>query len=344
VSARAGETVRVSAERPGRADGTRYLSLSWRVFAVNAALLLLSGVVVVLVFSPGTVSSPVATKELGIVAATLVAMLVVNRVLLSREVAPLEHVAAAMRSADPLEPVEPLPEPARPSEATDLALAFNDMRRRLEEERRMSTRRALGAQEGERLRIARELHDEVGQQLTALLLQLSSARRQAGPELGPVLAEAHGLARDSLEDIRRVARDLRPEALDDLGLPAALAALGERLREGAGLRVDRDVHPVLPPLDDEEELVIYRVAQEALTNVLRHAGTDRAELSLRVAGDELVLEVRDDGRGFDLAGAAHNGLLGMRERALLVGGGLEVLSRPGAGTVVRLRLRPQATA
>ncbi len=339
MSARAGETVRVSTA--GRA---RYLSLSWRVFAVNAVVLLISGVVVVLVFSPGTVSSPVATKELAIVAVTLAVTLVVNRVLLAREVAPLEHVAAAMRSADPLEPVQPLPEPARPSEASDLALAFNDMSRRLEEERRDSTRRALGAQEGERLRIARELHDEVGQQLTALLLQLSSARRQAGEELQPILAEAHALARESLEDIRRVARELRPEALDDLGLPSALAALCERLRQQAGLVVERDVQPVLPALSGEEELVLYRVAQEALTNVLRHAGVDRAALSLRVADDGIVLEVRDDGRGFEVEGAIHNGLIGMRERALLVGGTLEVRSRPGAGTLVRLSLPLQAAA
>jgi two-component system sensor histidine kinase UhpB len=314
------------------------------VFAVNAAVLVVSGVVVVLVFSPGAVSSPVATKELIIVLGTLVVMLAVNRVLLAREVAPLEHVAAAMRAADPLRPAEPLPEPARASEASDLALAFNDMSRRLEDERRNSARRALGAQESERLRIARELHDEVGQQLTALLLQLSSARRRAPAELEPVLLEAHGLARDSLDDIRRVARELRPEALDDLGLPSALAALCERLRQQAGLRVDHELQPVLPPLTGEEELVVYRVAQEALTNVLRHAGVDRARLSLQIVGDDLVLEVRDEGCGFDVGRAAANGLLGMRERALLVGGRLDVRSSPGDGTVVCLRLRLQAVA
>jgi two-component system sensor histidine kinase UhpB len=341
VSVGADDNVRVS---PQRRTAPRYLSLSWRVFAVNAAVLVVSGVVAVVVFSPGTISSPVATKELVIVAGAMVVMLVVNRVLLAREVAPLEHVAAAMRAADPLASVPPLPEPGRPSEASDLAIAFNEMSLRLEDERRESTRRALGAQEAERLRIARELHDEVGQQLTALLLQLSSARRQAGSELQPTLAETHGLARGALEDIRRVARELRPEALDDLGLPAALAALCERLGQQAGLTVDRDVQPVLPPLSEEEELVLYRVAQEALTNVLRHAGVDRAQLSLQVRGDDLVLEVHDRGRGFEVAHAAENGMLGMRERALLVGGGLDVSSHPGTGTVVRLRLRLQATA
>jgi two-component system sensor histidine kinase UhpB len=271
-------------------------------------------------------------------------MLVVNRLLLARELAPLERVTAAMRRTDPLVPGSRAPVPLRPSEASDLAVTFNAMAERLEAERRDSARRALGAQEGERLRIARELHDEVGQQLTALLLRLTSARRDADPELAPVLAEAYGLARQSLDDVRRVARELRPEALDDLGLVSALAALCERLAEQTELRVEHRLQPVLPPLTDEEELVVYRVAQEALTNVLRHAGCDRAALSLQVEGDELMLDVRDEGRGFDVQAAAANGLLGMRERALLVGARLELRSRPGNGTLVRLALplRPGA--
>jgi two-component system sensor histidine kinase UhpB len=318
--------------------------LSSRVFAVNAIVLVASGVVAVVVFSPGTISSPVVTKELVIVVASLLVMLAVNRLLLARELAPLERVTAAMRRADPLAPGERVSAPERPSEASDVAAAFNEMAERLEDERRDSTRRALGAQEGERLRIARELHDEVGQQLTALLLQLTSARRDAGAELEPVLGEAYGLARRSLDDVRRVARELRPEALDDLGLPSALAALSERLARQTGLRVEQRLQPVLPPLTDEEELVIYRVAQEALTNVLRHAGCDRAELSLQVGEGALVLDVRDEGSGFELEGAAANGLLGMRERALLVGARLEVRSRPGHGTLVRLALPLQSGA
>jgi two-component system sensor histidine kinase UhpB len=327
-----GDTVRVRRRRPV----ARYLSLSWRVFAVNAVVLVISGVVAVFVLSPGVVTSPDATKELLILAVGLAVMLVVNRVLLAREVAPLERVAAAMRRADPLAPGERVPAPERRSEARELAVAFNTMAQRLEEERRDSTGRVLGAQEGERLRIAQELHDEVGQQLTALLLQLTSARRHAGPALEPVLLEAHGLARDSLDDVRRVARELRPEALDDLGLPSALAALCERLGQQAGLRVEQELAPSLPPLGAEEELVVYRVAQEALTNVLRHAATDRATLRLEAAGDAVVLTVSDGGSGFDPTAAAANGLLGMRERALLVGAALEVASRPGEGTEVRL--------
>ena len=319
-----------------------YLALSWRVFTINAIVLALSGLVAILVLSPGTISSSVATKELAILAVGLAVMLVVNRLLLARELAPLERVTAAMRRADPLVPGARVPVPRRPSEASDLAVAFNAMAERLEDERRDSTRRALGAQEGERLRIARELHDEVGQQLTALLLRLTSARRDAGSEIDPVLVEAYGLARQSLDDVRRVARELRPEALDDLGLPSALAALCERLARQTELRVEQRLQPVLPPLTDEEELVIYRVAQEALTNVLRHAGRDRAAMTLQVKGDELVLEVHDDGRGFDVEASTANGLLGMRERALLIGARLEIRSRRADGTLVRLALPLQS--
>jgi two-component system, NarL family, sensor histidine kinase UhpB len=325
----------------GLRAGPRYVSLSWRVFAVNAAVLVLSGAVAVAVFSPGTISSPVATKELLIVVGSLLVMLAVNRVLLARELAPLERVTAAMRRADPLAR-ERVDVPDRPSEASELAVAFNAMAERLEDERRESTRRALSAQEGERSRIARELHDEIGQRLTALLLRLTSARRLAGPELEPIVLEAHGLARESLDDVRRVARELRPEALDDLGLPSALAALAERLSRQSELRVESELQPVLPPLTAEEELVVYRVAQEALTNVLRHAGCDRADLSLRVSDDALVLDVRDGGKGFDPHRVTANGLLGMRERTLLVGARLDVRSRPGHGTLVRLSLPLQS--
>ena len=333
-----GDTVGVRGPR----GGVRYVSLSWRVFAVNAAVLVLSGAVAVVTFSPGTISSPVVTKELLIVVAGLLVMLGVNRLLLARELAPLERVTAAMRRADPLVPGQRVPTPKRPSEASDLAVTFNAMAERLEDERRDSTRRALGAQEGERSRIARELHDEVGQQLTALLLRLTSARRLAGADLEPILVEAHGLARGALDDVRRVARELRPEALDDLGLPSALAALAERFAGQAGLRVNHELQPVVPPLTAEEELVVYRVAQEALTNVVRHAGCERAELTLRVTDDALVLDVRDQGRGFHPAAVAANGLLGMRERALLIGGQLDVRSRPGRGTLVRLALPLQS--
>jgi two-component system, NarL family, sensor histidine kinase UhpB len=144
-----------------------------------------------------------------------------------------------------------------------------------------------------------------------------------------------------LEEVRGIARRLRPEALDDLGLPSALAALTNDVTRRTGLPVERLIASGLPPLAPDEELVVYRVAQEALTNVVRHATADRAHLALGVHDGRVELAVRDDGSGFDpgsVAGGA--GLLGMRERAVLIGADLEVTGGKGQGTTVRLKLAP----
>jgi two-component system sensor histidine kinase UhpB len=194
----------------------------------------------------------------------------------------------------------------------------------------------LAAQEGERLRIAQELHDEVGQTLTAVLLQLGRSARHADPKLESELLETQETARASLEDVRRISRELRPEALDDLGLASAIVALTERFSQGVGLNVRRVIDRELPPLSEEAELVIYRVAQEALTNVARHADTDRAELSLTSSNGRLILRVADHGRGFDPTRAEGGGLRGMRERAVLVGAQLAVSRAPRGGAEVRL--------
>jgi two-component system, NarL family, sensor histidine kinase UhpB len=240
------------------------------------------------------------------------------------------------RRVDLTRPGQRVPVGHYQSEVTELATTFNDMLSRLERERRDATRRVLAAQEGERLRIAQELHDEVGQTLTAVLLQLGRSARHADPELGAELLETQETARASLEDVRRISRELRPEALDDLGLTSALVALTERFAQGPGLTVRRNLDRELPPLTEEAELVIYRVAQEALTNVARHSGTDRAELALTSANGLLTLRVLDQGKGFDPQRAEGGGLRGMRERAVLVGARLVVTPRPGGGTEVRL--------
>jgi two-component system sensor histidine kinase UhpB len=170
-----------------------------------------------------------------------------------------------------------------------------------------------------------------------VLLQLERTAKRAPMRLREELAEAQDTARASLDDVRRIALELRPEALDDLGLLSALEALCDRLAQRAGLRVARRFDSGLPALSDDGELVIYRVAQEALTNVARHAGTSIAQLRLERAPDRVILSVLDDGRG--LAPGAHaqgGGLRGMRERAALVGADLRVESRPGGGVAVRL--------
>jgi two-component system, NarL family, sensor histidine kinase UhpB len=222
----------------------------------------------------------------------------------------------------------------------ELTAAFNEMIDRLETERRESARAALTAQERERTRIARELHDEVGQALTAVMLQLERASRRAEAPVRGDLEEAREGLRAGLEEVREIARRLRPEALDDLGLASALAALTNDVSRRTGLRVERRVAVDVRPLEPDEELVVYRVAQEALTNVARHSGARRAWVTLGPDGDGRVeLTLQDDGSGFDHGTrSAGGGLRGMRERAVLIGASLEIESEPGRGTTVRLRL------
>lgn len=313
------------------------VTLLWRVFGTNAAVLVLA--TLILALSPITVSFPIALAELVALGGGLAAMLLLNLALLRRTFRPLSRLTSVMRGIDPLRPGERATVDAADPEVAELTAAFNEMLGRLELERRESARRALAAQERERRRIARELHDEVGQALTAVVLQLDRAGRSTGPEREDGVAEARETVRASLEEVRGIARRLRPEALDDLGLRSALAALTNDLGRRAGLRVERRMAPGLPPLDPEEELVVYRVAQEALTNVVRHAGVSRAELALGVRGGRVELRVSDAGAGFDPGRASDGaGLLGMRERALLIGADLELRSAVAEGTSVRLRL------
>ncbi len=190
---------------------------------------------------------------------------------------------------------------------SELTGAFNEMIDRLEGERRDSARRALAAQEAERARIARELHDEVGQALTAVVLQLERAARRTEEPVRGEVEEAREAVRESLEEVREIARRLRPEALDDLGLTSALAALTLDVSRRTGLRVERRIEPGLPALSSEEELVVYRVAQEGLTNVARHARAQQALITLGARDGRVSLEVRDDGEGFDVRRAAGTG-------------------------------------
>ena len=302
------------------------MPLLWRVFAINATVL--TSAMLALVVSPLTVSFPVALTELAVLAAGLAALLVVNLALLRRIFAPLDRLSRFMREVDPLRPGSRVPLADGDPEIADLTGAFNEMVERLESERRDSALRALAAQEGERRRIALELHDEVGQALTAAMLRLDRVDVEAAKE---------GL-RTALEEVRDIARRLRPEALDDLGLRNALRALVASVARDARIDITPEIEADLPPLSPEQELVVYRVAQEALTNAVRHADAGALRFSLRRGGDAVLLTVEDDGRGFDpalVSGAS--GIRGMRERALLVRARLEVDSAPGRGTAVTLR-------
>jgi two-component system sensor histidine kinase UhpB len=300
------------------------MPLLWKVFAGNAAVLLVA--TLTLVLSPATVSFPVALEELLVLTAGLSVMLALDVALLRHTFRPLRALAAFARGVDPLAPGQRSRLAAADREVRDVSRAVDEMLARLEAERRESARRALAAQERERARIARELHDEVGQALTAVLWMVEGEARKA--------------VRTALEDVRAIARRLRPEALDDLGLPSALAALSVAVQRASGVRIERALdRGAATGLSSEEELVVYRVAQEALTNVARHAGARSATMRLGAAGGDVVLEVADDGAGFDPAEKGDGtGLRGMRERALLIGARLTIAASPGGGTTVRLEI------
>jgi two-component system, NarL family, sensor histidine kinase UhpB len=308
--------------------------LFWRVFATNALVLAVAAAALAL--SPATVSFPVALTEAVVLLAGVAAMLALNFALLRRALSPLEALRKLMRGADPLRPGPRASVDHAAPELRAVTETFNEMVERLEAERRESASRALAAQEGERLRIAQELHDEVGQKLTAVMLQLDGLSRI---ETARAVVEAREGVRESLEDVRLIARRLRPEALDDLGLASALAALTNSLARAGEISIERRIDRSLRAMPPDVELVAYRVAQEALTNVLRHADCGAARLELRRVQLGVQLEVSDAGRGFDAGQVPESaGIRGMRERALLVGGALDIESRPGAGTTVRLRV------
>ena len=193
---------------------------------------------------------------------------------------------------------------------------------------------ALAAQEAERQRIARELHDEIGQSLTVALLSLKRVADRAPAELHDEAEFAQSAVRDSLEDVRQVARRLRPGVLADLGLRSALKELTTEVSRTGGIPVNRLLPSELPELGGEVELVIYRVAQEALTNVVRHANATHATLTIKLTDGDVILCVSDDGHGGEYAEGV--GIRGMRERAALVGAELSMGSSSAGGTEVRL--------
>jgi two-component system, NarL family, sensor histidine kinase UhpB len=322
-----------------QAPRTRYVPLLHRVAAINALLVAVAVTVTIIVLAPGKVSGLAVDEELAVVVAAVAVVVLVNVYLLRRVVAPLQALTAFARQVDLDQLRQRMPGAEPTSEAGELALTFNEMLARLESERRESTERVLSAQEDERLRIAQELHDQVGQDLTAVLLSLSRISLQAPQGMRQEVEAIQDQVRTSLEEVRRIAVELRPEALDDLGLPSALIVLAERFSQHLGLEVASDIADDLPSLSAEIELVVYRVAQEALTNVARHSASARAELALEHRDGRLILTVRDYGLGLPHNKTAGAGIRGMRERAALIGATLELKSNEaGRGTEVQLAL------
>jgi two-component system, NarL family, sensor histidine kinase UhpB len=312
------------------------VSILSRVFTVNAIVFGLA--VFVLIVSPATVSNPISLTELAVLVVGLLMTLAIDLLLLAVVLSPLRSLATLMDNIDPMRPGQraPLSDWAS-TEVISLARAFNTMLDRVETERRESARRALAAQEAERLRIARELHDEVGQTLTAVALQAERAISDRAYQT-QALTEITQTVRHSLDDVRRIAHELRPEALDDLGLTDALISLCLRIERQGAMKVLRELEGALPPLTSETELVIYRVAQEALTNALRHSAASQVRVALRHDQDGVLLSVADDGHGLPENLGEANGLAGMRERAIFIQADFEITSPAQGGVDVRLEI------
>lgn len=228
-----------------------------------------------------------------------------------------------------------------------LAGAFNQMLEQLAQDARKMqqlSRQILQAQEDERYRLARELHDEAAQSLTSLLVHIRLLERAKDP-VGAQrhVQELRDLTARALEDVRRVALDLRPTILDDLGLAAALEWRVDEFNKQDGIRAAITITGLDRRLPRESELVLYRVGQEALSNINRHATASEVTVTLRRDDRCCVLEVADNGVGFDPLRvnpqSGHGlGLVGMRERVAMVGGELEVVSQPGAGARITARV------
>jgi two-component system sensor histidine kinase UhpB len=208
---------------------------------------------------------------------------------------------------------------------------------RLESERQHSGRRVLAAQEAERVGIARDLHDEVGQVLTGVLLHLNSIAESV-PTHRDEIDAAKQAVRLALDEVRRISSELRPEMLEHLGLVSALTELSMTFARVSGLRVERQFDPALPKLSPDAELAVYRIAQEGLTNIARHAAATEVTIALERGLGSIVLSVSDDGHGFVGPLQEHGGLRSMRERAVLIGGALAVKTSRRGGVEVRLEV------
>jgi two-component system sensor histidine kinase UhpB len=286
-------------------------------------------------------------RRLALLVAAVLATVLVNGLVLRRRFAPLEQLIVAMESVDfsGRRPTAPAPA-GEVLEVARLRQAYDRMLERLQGERARTANAVLTATERERARVARDLHDEANQALTGVLLRLQASAEHAPPELRAELHETQRVATQAMDELLRLARELRPAALDDLGLGPALRTLVAEFGRRAGLETRFTTEPgVLDDLGEDGQIVVYRVAQEGLSNVARHAGARRVGVSAVREGADVVVRIDDDGEGFDLETTERGlGLTGMRERAVLAGGNVCVLSVPGEGTLIELRLAAERVA
>jgi two-component system sensor histidine kinase UhpB len=330
---------------PPRSRQTRKTKLSRpsllaQVLGVNAALITATVLAATLMVHTEFVTTG-DERGFMLLTAALLATVLVNGLVLRRRFEPLERLIAAMESVDFKKPGgRPVLPAGETLEVVRLHQAFDRMLDRLQAERAQAASAVMRAQEEERARIARDLHDEANQALTGVLLRLQATAQQAPADMQAELRETQQAATQAIEELLRIARELRPSALDDHGLAAAVRSKIGDFERQTGVATELDLEPgELDVLGPEEQIAVYRVVQESLSNVAQHAEADKVLVALRRDGREVVARVADDGRGFAGRPAGSGiGLTGMRERAMIAGGTLDIVSAPGRGTVIELRI------
>lgn len=335
-----------TAAAPAPAPGPRpsRVSLFTQVLGVNTVIII-STVFTASVAARLDIHTPDGLKSFLVAILAILITALVNGWLLRRRFGPLQRLIHSLEDVDLERPIITAPpEKGEPLDVEQLRTAVGRMLGRLDLERRRRAGAVLAAQESERARLARDLHDEVNQSLTGVMLRLSAIARDTDGATRDALQEVRDLTDQAMGELLRLSHDLRPSALDDLGLPAALEARLQALRHDTALAVSGDIATDLPSLSPEQQTVLFRVAQEALSNVVQHAGARCVSLQLRGQDDGVLLRVVDDGCGIGNRRSPategerqHAGLTGMRERALLVGGNLDLQSSP-SGTSVELVL------
>jgi two-component system, NarL family, sensor histidine kinase UhpB len=309
-----------------------------QVLAVN--LLLVAGTVLVATVAVDAhITGITRGREALVLGLAIVATLLGNWLLLRRRFGPLDRLISSMEQVDLANPEhrDLSVGKSNSAEVRRLGVAYGRMVGRLETERRAAGRAAIQAQERERRRIAQDLHDEVNQALTAVSLRLQASIERAPPELRRELVETKRLSRQAMEELLKLARQLRPAVLDDHGLIPALHSQVGDFADQTGISAWFRSRGTPPHLTPEQQLVIYRVTQESLSNIAQHSQAGKVDVELSFIG-RTVLRINDDGCGFSAVRDGGLGLSGMRERALLVGGQLTIWSNPGRGTRVELNM------
>lgn len=317
------------------------LPLLYKVLAANSIVILIGA----------TIGTSLATQLqgtsrpiilVGFVASGLALSVVINFVLLKLALYPLDRLRETMRQVQSGDLEHQAQITGRDPDADQLAIAFNTMLGALDELSKSRASQILHAQEQERKRIARELHDETSQVLTSLLISLALLEEAVTePTPRARIAETRALAHQTLRAVRNLSIDLRPSALDDLGLLPALRWYIKEYQQKCGIEVELTTSGFKERLPAEMETALYRITQESLTNTAKHAQASKVWVSMKQNGAQVQVHVRDNGHGFDAQTVLKTpwqdrglGLAGMMERASLLDGNVQILSTPGAGATI----------